>query len=341
MPLFSLKAHLAILLLFLSGLSPIDFGQAMTLHIQTNQDSQGVDYEYFRSQVIEPFNQATNGRVKIELHGSDKPKVDIYGAFNAARFGEIDGFMMTPQYWSHDPVFSMMGSLVAAWDSPLSYLNWLEQHNGIRYLEDAYQEKNLRLVGYTVNNIESIVSRVPLRSVDDFKNLTIRTPRGIVSDYFQSLGANTRPIELPEVGEILKRGAVDACDASNVSVNRRLDLYKHAKYTNYPGFHSMPLIDFVLRDKTWQSLNENDKAILTKLLRAWRWNYPKMIIARAKSDLEELRKQGVEVISWSDDSIIEARRKAFPIWKKYGEKSPKARQLLDAITQYLKSENKL
>ena len=65
-----------------------------------------------------------------------------------------------------------------------------------------------------------------------------------------------------EVYSALDKGVINTSDWATPSMNNRMGFYEIAKYTNYPGFHSMPLGDFTVNMKEWNKLPDDIKAIL-------------------------------------------------------------------------------
>lgn len=262
--------------------------------------------------------------------------VGLRQGFTAARLGEIDGLLMSPQYWGGaDPVFAIMGDLVAAWKSPAQYRYWLEKQQGIRHLRASYLRQGLVLIGYMVSPTESLVSMQPIAKLADFKNRLMRTPPGMVTEFFKSLGAKPRQITIAQVAPGLTAGQIQTADYSNLVVNHYVGLYQQAKYTNYPGFHSMPLLDFVVNLKTWHALDPTLQEVVIQATQQWQTGLDNAYRAHIQEVLQSLDNEGVIVQSWTPRELILAREQAIKVWDNYANKSIRANVLIEELKAWL------
>ncbi|MGB1238633.1 MAG: TRAP transporter substrate-binding protein DctP [Pseudomonadales bacterium] len=308
--------------------------------IQSNKP-QNSSLLQIEQRMMRQIEQASQGELVFMLK-ADNGFVGLREAYNAVRTGEIDAMLMTPSYWSAaDPVFSIMGDLVAAWNSPAQYVKWLEKAQGIRYLERAYRRVGLRLLGYAVAPAESLVSTKPLSSVEDIAGLVMRAPPGMISDFFTLLGARPRNISAGKAIKALARGRIDMADFSDLSVNAQVGAYTHAKHTNYPGFHSMPLYDFVVREQSWQALSERERQIVLQAVERWQFSSYQVTGEALAKALQETREQGVTLHRWDDSELKRARRQARVVWDNYARKSDEALALIAELTQWLVAEGNL
>ena len=261
----------------------------------------------------------------------------IRASFTAARTRKIDGIFMSPQYWSAaDPVFAILGNLVAAWDSIDEYNDWLVNDNGIEYLRKAYGKFGLTLIDYTMRPIESLVSSHPLRSVDDLIGKRIRTPQGMVTDYFNSLGAFSRQIGFDKGLTAFKNNQISILDYGDIVLNEHAGLYEIAKHTNYPGFHSIQFRDFVVNKESWSSLTQAHKNAVQQAMLVWKNDIDNTHKEQIEKTLNQLKIKGVNVYSWSDEEKKRARQSAIPIWLSYAKKSKKAAEIIDELMIKLK-----
>ncbi len=303
--------------------------------IQSNQSAKSLKFKQHKH-IVSEIERLSNGQLQFQL----LPVNGYVGnrqAFNSTRVGTIDAMFMSPQYWgSSDPIFTIMGDLVAAWKSPDQYRHWLGEQNGIAYLERAYQRKGLKLIGYALIPIESLVSTKPIRNAADFADQLMRVPPGMMSDLFRELGARPRKITLDKVVKALQRGQVTLADYSTLQVNYQRGLYSIAKYTNYPGFHSMPLSDFVVNEKRWQSLTAQQQQLISTVADKWHQRLMSDLSRDVSLILSDLKAQGVEVHTWREQDIRQVREQAVQIWEQYASRSTEATQLVAEIESWLK-----
>lgn len=322
--------------LMLYLMTPLISAQPIVWKVQSNKPAAGVLFT-IEQQLAEEIAFETKGELILVV----KPEGGFLGireAFNGLRKGSIEGMFMTPQYWGGaDPVFTVLGDLVAAWDSPAQYRRWLSEQKGIRYLESAYERYGLKLISYTIAPSESIVSTTPIANVSDFKGKVIRSPPGMISDFFAALGARPRHLTVAKISPALANGRINMADFSNLVHNYHLNQYKVAKYTNYPGFHSMPLYDFVVRKEAWLGLSDEHKLAVKKVMNRW----DKIIYNSTHFHLQKVlkltEKEGVTVHRWNKSEIRAARRLAVSVWDNYARKNRTAKQIITELKQWLKS----
>jgi TRAP-type mannitol/chloroaromatic compound transport system substrate-binding protein len=139
-----------------------------------------------------------------------------------------------------------------------------------------------------------------------------------------------------EVYSALDKGVINTSDWATPSMNNRMGFYKVAKYTNYPGFHSMPLGDFTVNINEWNKLPDDIKAILVSATREWCWDSIERIAVEDYKVTKELKDQGVEVIEWSEADLRDVRMVSREIWDEYSQKSPMTKKVIDSQKAWLK-----
>jgi TRAP-type mannitol/chloroaromatic compound transport system substrate-binding protein len=184
--------------------------------------------------------------------------------------------------------------------------------------------------------IESMVSTKPIRRMEDFKGLKMRVPQGMTAMLMQKLGASVVVLPGGEVYSALDKGVINTTDWATPSMNNRLGFYEVAKYTNYPGFHSMPLGDFTVNLKEWNKLPDDIKAILEAATREWCWDSYERIAVEDYKVVRELKNKGVEIIQWSDADLRNVRMVSREIWDEFSKKSPMTKKVLDSQKAWLK-----
>lgn len=306
--------------------------------IQTNNSLKKLRFSS-RAAVFEEIKKETNGGFVINQLFVNKNSMST---FNKVKHNSTDGMIMTPQYWgAADPVFTIMGDLTAAWSDPLDYYYWLNNKNGIRFLEKAYKKHNMVLVSYSLNVNESLISTRPIRNVADFKGLVMRAPKGMVSEFFTKLGVNVRSIDVAKVYSSFTTGIISVTDYSNIQTNLTEGFYNIAKHTNYPGFHSMPLVDFVVNEKLWNELPSKYKQLLKKKMK--KWSYDQILLSKvyAMAAVAKVKAKGVMVYRWKNKDLLEARSIAVDVWDEFSKKSPDAKEVVSEIKKFLKIKKRL
>lgn len=316
-----------------------------TWHIQSHKPKSSLLNRNFIRFIIDPVNKELKGKLQLKLHSQD-PKSSLHqnvSSFSAVRHANIEGMFSASMYWGRiDPVFAVFGDLVAAWEGPEDFIRWFNDAKGERFIQRAYGKYNMHFVGFSISPHESLVSKVPISNVEDLKGRVIRVPPGSMShDLFRLLGAIPRPTKMSKVAVAFEKNWVEIADYSTIGINLNEGLYKVAKHTNVPGFHSLPVLDFVVNKEKWDALPLKYKTVINKHVLNWR---TKNIVALNKEDqksLKELKKSGVHVYEWSEEERKKVRKIAAKVWRGFSSKSSESKEIVESIHKWLKTNNKL
>ncbi|MBZ9560189.1 MULTISPECIES: TRAP transporter substrate-binding protein [unclassified Modicisalibacter] len=319
--------------------------QAKELRVQTSFNSGDYAYQYLQDNWVPKVEEATGGDVTLNLMptGSVVPYKET---MDAVAMGLLDGDLTAPSYFSgKDPVFALMGDLIAGYDKPSQFLDFCKNGGGEAVLQkaiDAEVGDKVHVVGCGPYKREALVAAVPIRGVDDLKGVKIRSPEGLAADVFKRAGATPVNIPFSEVYTSLQQGVVDAADASAYVNNDASGLNDIAKYPIYPGIHSMSSQQFTLNQSTWESLSEEDQ----KALHEWFYDafndladavhqQDEKLVARDKA------KGDITVIDWPQSERDKFREIARESWEAYAQKSELAQEAFDAHVAYMKAHGLL
>ena len=107
-----------------------------------------------------------------------------------------------------------------------------------------------------------LLSKRPVRSIADFRNLKLRIPQSPVwIDLWKTIGANPVQIPFPEVYMALQQGVVDGMECPLYWINSS-SLYEQALYVNLSG-HIMYYNHIIINDRLFGRLSAELQGILT------------------------------------------------------------------------------
>jgi TRAP-type mannitol/chloroaromatic compound transport system substrate-binding protein len=181
-----------------------------------------------------------------------------------------------------------------------------------------------------------MVSTQPIGKMEDFKGLKMRVPQGMTAMLFQELGASVVVLPGGEVYSALDKGVINTSDWASPSMNQRMGFYQVAKYTNYPGFHSMPMASFTVNINEWNKLPDDIKQILKTACREWCWDSIERIAIDDIRALKEMKANGVTVQTWTKEDLTRVRAKAMAMWDEFAKKSPMAKKVIDSQKEWLR-----
>lgn len=320
----------------------VGIADAKTLKFQTSSSAGSFTYKYMTEVWAPKLELMSGGSLKMDI-APTKAIVPHRETINAVKNGILDGDLNAVAYFAGlDAGFALMGDLIAGYDTTDQMQIFCMNGGGkevLQKLYDKYTKNSIHVIGCGPFAREAFVATKPIRGVDDFKGVKLRSPEGLASEVFKRAGAAPVAIPFSEVYTSLEKGIVDAADASAYVNNESNGLHKIAKYPIYPGIHSMAVIQMVVNQKVWDKLTPGERTILE----VWYLAYSTDI--RRASDLEDRKlvsrdKSGggqvKEVIDWPLSERNKFREIAVGAWEDYAKKTPLAKEAYDANINFMK-----
>ncbi|WP_119459507.1 TRAP transporter substrate-binding protein [Rhodospirillaceae bacterium SYSU D60014] len=306
---------------------------------QTSETAGEPQFE-LKKQWADNVQTMSGGRISIEIlpTGAVVPHNQTLDAVGA---GILQGHLTDPSYFSgRDPAFSMLGNLVGAWGDPLEFLEYMKHGGGEELYNELVEPYGVHLIGAAATGLESLPSKRPIRAVADLKGLKLRAPEGMVYDIFSKAGA--APVNLPgsEVYTSLEKGVIDAADYTVFATNQAQGLHQFARYPNYPGFHSLPMVAVSINKEVWDGLPEDLKAILETSVDDLAYT---MVFELKKNDIaavQEARKDpNIEIIDMPAEERKKFRNIAKEEWENWASRNEMTQKIYDSVTTFLTERN--
>jgi TRAP-type mannitol/chloroaromatic compound transport system substrate-binding protein len=284
---------------------------------------------------------------KLEFEPS--PAGAIVGTFDmldAARDGKIDAFNCFTLYWTKQlPVTAFLSSYPLGLDRPDQWETWYYELGGLQIARKAFEAHKLFYVGPIQHDMNLIHSKVPIRSIEDFRGKKIRFPGGMIADLFAEVGVQTVVLAGGDVFPALQKGTLDAADFVGPAVNLTLGFADVAKYivmgpTSTPCLHQpVDLMDLTVNMGRWQALPQHLREVVIAATRQHSWDQYAFIQKQNNMAWSKYREKGVEVIRLSQQDIETFRKLAIPIWYRWARKDPLAREAFASQLEFMKSVN--
>lgn len=306
-----------------------------SLRIQTHHTAESVPGKAFLA-FTRDCEEMSGGRLKIEAFTSASV-VKSVETFDAASTGILDGDMTGAAYLSgKDPAFQAFGDLLGGYDTPDQMVAWLEIGGGREIADPLYERFGMHMVGFWGDITESLVATKPIRGLADLEDWKFRCPPGMQTEIFAKLGAKPVVMDFGEVFTALQTGVVDGADAATLATNNSLGLYEIAKFTTYPGFHSMPLDHLAINIDKWNELPDDLKRIIEVALQ--RCQFQRMMLTRVANaeTARMLAAEGVELIDWPAGERRAYREAAQAVWQEWATKTPASEQAFTSSMDFMK-----
>lgn len=310
-------------------------GQAeYRLRAQTNKSETSTQGRMY-GRLVELCRTLSGGRLQIDLHYSNAI-VDGVQTFDAASSGVLDIDMTGASYLTgKDPAFQFIGDVMGGYEDPIQFNAWLDTPQAREIVDPLYARYEMYCVGLLCPPLESLSSTVPIPGIEALKGWKFRSPPGMESEIFASLGA--APVVMPfgEVFTAMETGVVSGADAGTLALNRSLGLYEICKYATYPGFHSMPADHLAINLKVWDQLPEELRFVIRTAQRAIAFDLIKNVTVADRQVVSDLGDE-VTFSDWPDEDRKAFRRAALGIWKDWATRSQAADAMVTSHLAFMK-----
>lgn len=308
--------------------------ETTTLRIQTHYAPETVSGK-LAQRFVDDVEAMSNGEIDIEMFFSSSV-VNSVETFDAAATGILDCDMTGGAYQTgKNPAFQFVGDIMGGYDTPYQQLSWLYYGGGLEAAQKLYNKFDMQLVGWWVYGQESLVSTTPILGMEDLKNWKFRSPPGLETNIFASVGASPIVMDFTEVFTALESGIIDGADASGLANNVGLGLYDIAKYATYPGFHSMPSDHLACNKAKWDAMPEAHRRIMSVAMEATALRTALKFERENAQAAAKLREEGVEIADWSAEDRAAFRKAALAQWDTFAT-TPEAKALVESHKAYLK-----
>lgn len=314
------------------------------IKIQTANAAGSFSLNYLNENWVPKLKAMTYGKLEIDIRPS-KSVVPHRETPQAVAAGILQGDLNAVAYFAgRDPVFGIMGDLIAGYDTPYQKQMFFRFGGGTAILQKAWDKHfpgKIHVVGAGPFAKEAFVSTVPIRKVEDLKGLKLRSPEGMAAEVFRRTGSAPTSIPFPELYTALEKKVVDAADASSYTNNASLGFNKIAKYPLYPGIHSMAVLQFVINKDVWNKIGPQGQAALET------WYFAAWTDVTRATDLQDRKlvaadkagtgTPGVEIIDWPQEERDKLRKIAAGAWKDVSKQSDLAKEAYEAHIKFMKT----
>lgn len=146
---------------------------------------------------------------------------------------------------------------------PLGFMAWWYHAGGRDLGEELYAAQNIHPVLCGLIGPETAGwFRKPIDSIEDFRGLKIRFS-GLGGRVLQSLGSSVTIIPGGEIFQALEKGAIDATEFSQPTIDAMLGFDRVARYNYFPGWHqTFSSFHLFINLDVWKALSKTQRAMI-------------------------------------------------------------------------------
>jgi len=316
-------------------------GQTTTWKIQTSWPG-GIGLEIFKSW-SNSIVEKTGGELAFQPFGA-KDVVGDFQLFDAVKNGVLDAMNPFTLYWAgRMPAAVFLSSYPLGLRNPHEWDVFFYALGGLELARGLFKKFGMHYVGHIHHGPNIIHSKVPIRSIEDFRGRKMRLPGGMVAEVFQAAGAKTTLLPGSEIFPALEKGTIDVADYVGPAVNYSLGFHQVTKYISMgpPGFMSLyqpvDLMDLTVGDKSWNALSPEMKQFVEMEVQVYS-NLHHAGIQKADQEAWPKFVEAGTVVTRLGQSDVEAFTKlAVPRWFAWANKDADAARVFKIQLEYMMS----
>ncbi|MBI5967907.1 MAG: TRAP transporter substrate-binding protein DctP [Deltaproteobacteria bacterium] len=286
---------------------------------------------------VKIVNEMSGGRLTITHHPAGEI-VPAFELFDAVSKGALEGGFEWPSYWTgKNSAFDLLGS-VNFWFTPPDYFTWTYHGGGLELTRELFAKYNIHYVPTGMTPSESgFRTNKPIRSLADYKGMTLRTPLTQTMWILEQIGA--KPVKIPggEIYMALKLGTIDGAEFSNVSCDWGMKFQENTKYWNVPcWFQPSSLLGIMINMDAWKKLPADLQAIVEAAGKAtvlWHNGHSNWLDI---AGTENFKKAGVIITRLSSEDLAKLEKLSVTFMEREAAKNPDYKKIVKSIMTYLK-----
>lgn len=286
------------------------------------------------------IKKRTNGRLIIELYNEGQlvPSKDI---FTAVKRGMIEIGVSPPQYYSSFAPLAQVASGLPFnfredWEAAYFY-KWMG-------FEDMMQNEMAKHgIYYATDRVyaNQLVSKKPIRTLNDFKGVKIRTA-GALAQYFSLIGGAATYILGGEVYSALASGVIDGAFWGDMMGAESMGFFEPCKNLLWTGATVTGTETWLVNRKALNKLPKDIQDILFALFEEHFWKRTNEHTWELAHYLPIFKaKYGIKVHEISPAEYEKLQKAAIPIWQKTAALSPECAKAVEMILEFNKSVGRM
>ena len=237
--------------------------ETTTWKVQTSWPA-GVGLQTFKTW-CGTIKEKTGGELEFKPFAA-KEVVGDFELLDGVKNGVLEAMNSFTLYWAGKlPATAFLSSYLMGLRYPHEWDIFFYSKGGLQVAREIFAKQGLYYVNRIHHGPNIIHSKKPIRTIEDFKDLKLRVPGGMIAEGFAAAGAKTTLLPGGEVFSALEKGTIEAADYTGPAVNWDLGFQQVSKYiwTGPPGLESIyqpvDLMDFVVRMDVWNKLSPKMK----------------------------------------------------------------------------------
>jgi TRAP-type mannitol/chloroaromatic compound transport system substrate-binding protein len=273
-----------------------------------------------------------------------KDVVGDFQLFDAVKNGVLEAMNPFTIYWAgRMPASVFLTSYPMGMRNPHEWDVFYYGLGGLELARELFAKQGMYYVGPIHHGPNIIHSKVPIRSIEDFRGRKMRVPGGMVSELFSAAGAKTTLLPGSEIFPALEKGTIDVADYVGPAVNYALGFHQVTKYISMgpAGFMSIyqpvDLMDLTVGMKAWNALSQKLKTFVEMEVHVYSDMHHAAIQKADQDAWVKFEEAGTVVTRLSAEDVEAFTKLAVPLWFKWANRDKYAAQVFKMQLDYMMS----
>ena len=287
--------------------------------------------------------ELSGGELEFKPFGA-KDVVGDFQLFDAVKNGVLEAMTPFTLYWAgRMPASVFLSSYPLGPRNPHEWDVFFYALGGLEIARELFAKFDMYYVGPIHHGPNIIHSKVPIRSIEDFKGRKMRVPGGMVAELFQAAGAKTTLLPGSEIFAALEKGTIDVADFVGPAINYALGFHQTTKYISMgpPGFMSIyqpvDLQDLTVGMKAWNNLSKKMQEFVEMQVHVYSDIHHAGIQKADQEAWEKFEEAGTIVTRLDADSVERFTELAIPLWYNWANKDQYAARVFKIQLDYMMS----
>ncbi len=286
-------------------------------------------------QLSKDLEMMSGGRLKVKVYAGGE-LVPPLQSFEAVSQGTVQMGHGAAYYWAGKVSAAQFMSAVPFGMTAKGMNAWLYNGGGLELWRELYKPFNL--VPFPAGNTGVQMGgwfNKKIESVADLKGLKMRIP-GLGGKVLEKAGGTPRLLAGSEIYTALERGNIDATEWVGPFHDKRLGLYRAAKYYYYPGWHEPgTTLELIINREAWAELPEDLQKIVTVAARSSnQWMYSRFEALNIKALRELQDNHDVKVLAFPPEVLKELKQLTIEALDEEAVKSASFKKVYEAYKQF-------
>jgi TRAP-type mannitol/chloroaromatic compound transport system substrate-binding protein len=273
-----------------------------------------------------------------------KDVVGDFQLFDAVKNGVLEAMNPFTIYWAgRMPASVFLTSYPLGLRNPHEFDVFYYGLGGLEIARELFAKQGMYYVGPIHHGPNIIHSKVPIRSIEDFRGRKMRVPGGMVSELFSAAGAKTTLLPGSEIFPALEKGTIDVADYVGPAVNYALGFHQVTKYISMgpAGFMSIyqpvDLMDLTVGMKAWNALPQHLQTFVEMEVHVYSDMHHALIQKADQEAWVKFEEAGTVVTRLSQEDVEAFTKLVVPLWFKWANRDKYAAKVFQIQLDYMMS----